>query len=302
MNIKQLRYVVAIANSGTFREASEQLFVSQPAMSIAIKDLERELDFQIFERTNTGTTLTIEGERFYEHAQSVLRNFENFEARYSKPKESDRTFSVASQHYDFLAPVAVEFAKKNPEIKNFRIFESTTYNILQEVAQGHSELGIVYLNKHNRSGIVRMLDKLELEYEELFLSQTHIYLRKGHPLAQNKTIKDKDLKPLDRVRFTQENEQFLYYSEDLVETFENTFIYNTTDRATLNGILERTDAYATGLGFIDEESVNHITVVPMEGDNGNSLILVKHRAHLLSNAAASYKRSLEVYFENHKAK
>ena len=302
MNIKQLRYVVAIANSGTFREASEQLFVSQPAMSIAIKDLERELDFQIFERTNTGTTLTIEGERFYEHAQSVLRNFENFEARYSKPKESDRTFSVASQHYDFLAPVAVEFAKKNPEIKNFRIFESTTYNILQEVAQGHSELGIVYLNKHNRSGIVRMLDKLELEYEELFLSQTHIYLRKGHPLAQNKTIKDKDLKPLDRVRFTQENEQFLYYSEDLVETFENTFIYNTTDRATLNGILERTDAYATGLGFIDEESVNHITVVPMEGDNGNSLILVKHRAHLLSNAAASYKRSLEVYFDNHKAK
>ena len=300
MNIKQLRYVVAIANSGTFREASEQLFVSQPAMSIAIKDLETELGFQIFERTNTGTTLTVEGERFYEQAQSVLRNFENFESRYSKPKESERSFSVASQHYDFLAPVAVEFAKKNPEIKNFRIFESTTYSILQEVAQGHSELGIVYLNKHNRSGIIRMLDKLELEYEELFLSQTHIYLRKGHPLASKKAIKDKDLKPLDRVRFTQENEQFLYYSEDLVETFENTFIYNATDRATLNGILERTDAYATGLGFIDEESVNHITVVPMEGDNGNSLILVKHRGHLLSNAASSYKRSLEVYFENHR--
>lgn len=300
MNIKQLRYVVAIANSGTFREASEQLFVSQPAMSIAIKDLERELDFQIFERTNTGTSLTIEGERFYEHAQSVLRNFESFEARFSKPKESDRTFSVASQHYDFLAPVGVDFAKKNPEIKNFRIFESTTYSILQEVAQGHSELGIVYLNKHNRAGIIRMLDKLELEYEELFLSQTHIYLRKDHPLANKSAINEKDLKPLDRVRFTQENEQFLYYSEDLVETFENTFIYNTTDRATLNGILERTDAYATGLGFIDEESVSNITVVPMDGNNGNSLVLVKHRGHLLSNAAASYKRSLEVYFENNK--
>ncbi|MGM9887122.1 MAG: LysR family transcriptional regulator, partial [Lactococcus sp.] len=185
-------------------------------------------------------------------------------------------------------------------IKNFRIFESTTYSILQEVAQGHSELGIVYLNKHNRAGIIRMLDKLELEYEELFLSQTHIYLRKDHPLANKSAINEKDLKPLDRVRFTQENEQFLYYSEDLVETFENTFIYNTTDRATLNGILERTDAYATGLGFIDEESVSNITVVPMDGDNGNSLILVKHRGHLLSNAATSYKRSLEVYFENNK--
>lgn len=299
MNIKQLRYVVAIANSGTFREASEQLFVSQPSMSIAVKDLEQELGFQIFERTNTGATLTIEGERFYEQAQAVLRNFESFESKYSKPKESDKTFSVASQHYDFLAPVAVEFAKKNPEIKNFRIFESTTYNILQEVAQGHSELGVVYLNKQNRSGILRMLNKLELDYEEIFLSQTHIYIRKGHPLAQRETISDDDLKPLDRVRFTQENEQFLYYSEDLVETFENTLIYNVTDRASLNGILERTDAYATGLGFIDKASVHNVTVVPMQGDNGNSLILVKHRGHLLSNAATSYKRSLEVYFENY---
>jgi DNA-binding transcriptional LysR family regulator len=300
MNIKQLRYVVAIANTGTFREASEQLFVSQPSMSIAVKDLEGELGFQLFERTNTGANLTIEGERFYEQAQSVLRDFDAFESKYSKPKELDKIFSVASQHYDFLGPVGVDFAKKNPDIKNFRVFESTTYSILQEVAQGHSELGVVYLNKQNRSGILRMLDKLELDYEELFLSQTHIYIRKNHPLAGNKCIFPEDLKALDRVRFTQENEQFLYYSEDLVETFENTFIYNVTDRATLNGILERTDAYATGLGFIDRESVHNITVVPMDGDNGNSLILVKPRGQLLSSAANSYKRSLEVYFEQYK--
>lgn len=300
MNIKQLRYVVAIANTGTFREASEQLFVSQPSMSIAVKDLEEELGFQIFDRKNTGATLTVEGERFYEQSQVILRDFDSFEAKYSKPKEIDRHFSIASQHYDFLAPVAVDFAKKNPEIKNFRTFESTTFNILQEVAQGHSELGVVYLNRNNRSGIIRMLDKLELDYEELFLSQTHIYLRKDHPLASQATIKVSELEKLDRVRFTQENEQFLYYSEDLVETFEDTFIYNVTDRASLNGILERTDAYATGLGFVDSESVHNITVVPLDGDNGNSLILVKHKGQQLSSAAQSYKRSLEVYFEEHR--
>ena len=120
MNIKQLRYVVAIANSGTFREASEQLFVSQPSMSIAVKDLEQELNFQIFERTNTGASLTIEGERFYEQAQAILRDFEAFESKYAKPKEAERHFSVASQHYDFLAPVGVEFSKKNPEIIHFQ--------------------------------------------------------------------------------------------------------------------------------------------------------------------------------------
>ena len=98
----------------------------------------------------------------------------------------------------------------------------------------------------------------------------------------------------------EENEQFLYYSEDLVESFENTFIDNVTDRATLNGILERTDAYATGLGFIDKESVHNVTVIPMDGDNVNSLILVKQKGQLLTDAAKSYKRSLEVYFENYK--
>jgi DNA-binding transcriptional LysR family regulator len=301
MNIKQLKYVVAIANTGTFREASEQLFVSQPSMSISIKDLETELGFQIFARTNTGVSLTPKGESFYEHAQSVLRQFESLESRYTHSDETINYFSVASQHYDFLAPVAVDFAAKNPNIKNLRNFESTTFNILQEVADGHSEVGIVYLNDKNRSGIMRMLGKLDLEFIDLIQFQTHIYLSNNHPLAKQATITSEQLKPLSRARFGQEADQYLYYSEDLVETFEDTLIYNVTDRATLNGILERTDSYATGSGFVDEASVHNITVVPLEGEGINQLVLIKQRAHALSSTAQSYKRSLETYFANHQA-
>ena len=61
MNIQQLRYVVAIANSGTFREAASKLFVSQPSLSVAIKDLEQELNFQIFTRDNDGACLDQSG-------------------------------------------------------------------------------------------------------------------------------------------------------------------------------------------------------------------------------------------------
>lgn len=113
MNIKQLRYIVAIANTGTFREASEQLYVSQPSMSIAVKDLEVELGFKIFDRLNTGVSLTIAGERFYEQAQSVLRDFDTFEAKYMSPATLQHSFSIASQHYDFLAPVSVEFSEES---------------------------------------------------------------------------------------------------------------------------------------------------------------------------------------------
>lgn len=66
MNIQQLRYVVAIANSGTFREAAEKMYVSQPSLSISVRDLEKELGFKIFRRTSSGTFLTRRGMEFYE--------------------------------------------------------------------------------------------------------------------------------------------------------------------------------------------------------------------------------------------
>ena len=68
MNIQQLRYVVAIANSGTFREAAEKMYVSQPSLSISVRDLEKELGFKIFRRTSSGTSLTRRGMEFYEKA------------------------------------------------------------------------------------------------------------------------------------------------------------------------------------------------------------------------------------------
>lgn len=79
MNIQQLRYVVAIANNGTFREAASKLFVSQPSLSVSIKDLEAELGFQIFNRTTSGTVLTSQGLVFYERALEVVKSFDTFE-------------------------------------------------------------------------------------------------------------------------------------------------------------------------------------------------------------------------------
>ena len=111
MNIQQLRYVVAIANSGTFREAASKLFVSQPSLSVAIKDLEQELNFQIFTRTTTGAVLTSQGMTFYERALEVVRSFDSFENRYLNASEKGNQYSIASQHYDFLPPLIALICK-----------------------------------------------------------------------------------------------------------------------------------------------------------------------------------------------
>ena len=297
MNIQQLRYVVAIANSGTFREAAEKMYVSQPSLSISVRDLEKELGFKIFRRTSSGTFLTRRGMEFYEKAQELVKGFDIFQNQYANPEEEKDEFSIASQHYDFLPPTITAFSQQYPDYKNFRIFESTTVQILDEVAQGHSEIGIIYLNNQNQKGIMQRIEKLGLEVIELIPFQTHIYLREGHPLAKKKELIMEDLVDLPTVRFTQEKDEYLYYSENFVDTSASSQMFNVTDRATLNGILERTNAYATGSGFLDSDSVNGITVIPLNDNLNNRMVYVKREEVDLSQAGTLFVEVMQEYFD-----
>jgi len=297
MNIQQLRYVVAIANSGTFREAAEKMYVSQPSLSISVRDLEKELGFKIFRRTSSGTFLTRRGMEFYEKAQELVKGFDVFQNQYANPEEEKDEFSIASQHYDFLPPTITAFSQQYPEYKNFRIFESTTVQILDEVAQGHSEIGIIYLNNQNQKGIMQRVEKLGLEVIELIPFQTHIYLREGHPLAKKKELVMEDLVDLPTVRFTQEKDEYLYYSENFVDTSASSQMFNVTDRATLKGILERTNAYATGSGFLDSDSVNGITVIPLNDNLNNRMVYVKREEVDLSQAGTLFVEVMQEYFD-----
>ncbi|TYK86973.1 LysR family transcriptional regulator, partial [Streptococcus pyogenes] len=129
---------VAIANNGTFREAGSELFVRQPSLSVSIKDLEAELGFRIFNRTTSGTVLTSQGLVFYEKALEVVKSFDSFEKTFSQADLDQNVFSIASQHYDFLLPLITAFSQQYDGHRAFRIFESTTIQFLDEVAQGNS--------------------------------------------------------------------------------------------------------------------------------------------------------------------
>ncbi|KGR73139.1 LysR family transcriptional regulator [Streptococcus phocae subsp. salmonis] len=300
MNIQQLRYVVAIANNGTFREAASKLFVSQPSLSVSIRDLETELGFKVFTRTTTGTVLTSQGLVFYEKALEVVKTFDSFEKEFSQADMEQNEFSIASQHYDFLPTLITEFSKQYTDHRVFRIFESTTIQILDEVAQGNSEIGIIYLNAQNQKGLFQRMDQLALEYVELIPFKTHIYLSQTHPLAEKEVLLLKDLHDLPAVRFTQEKDEYLYYSENFVDTSKSPMVYTVSDRATLNGILERTDAFATGSGFLDYRSVNGIKVIPLEDHIENKMIYVKRKDKHLSVAALTFITILKDYFDKRK--
>lgn len=258
--------------------------------------MEGELGFQIFTRTTTGAVLTSHGMTFYEKALEVVKSFDSFEKQFSQAAADSDEFSIASQHYDFLPPLITAFSQAHPEHKDFRIFESTTIQILDEIAQGDSEIGIIYLNNQNRKGLLQRMEKLGLEFVELIPFQTHIYLAKEHPLAKKDSLVMADLLGFPTVRFTQEKDEYLYYSENFVDTTDSSRIFNVTDRATLNGILERTDAYATGSGFLDSRSVNGITVIPLEDDLDNKMVYIKRRDKNLSACALKFIAVMKDYF------
>lgn len=297
MNIQQMRYVAAIANNGSFREAARKLYVSQPSLSHAIKELESELNIQLFERTNQGAVLTAQGIEFLRSTQPILAQVELVENRYLSEGQQEKQFSIASQHYDFLSVIFSHIMEEYPHYTNLRIFESTTLNIIKDVEQYRSELGILVWNETNQAGLGRLLEAAAMEYEELLSFETQIFLGEHHPLAQKNQITLEDLVDYPQVRFTQETNNYTYYAEDLVEFPGISQVVYTSDRATLTGILQKTNAYASGSGLVENSAAQKIVFVPLKDAPKNHLIAIKKRERVLSTVGESVLKQLKNYFQ-----
>lgn len=288
MNFQQLKYVVAVANNGSFREAAKKLYVAQPSLSAGIKELETELGITLFTRTNRGAFLTEEGQEFLKRAERILVQLESLEDYYLTNEKRD-SFSIASQHYDFLGPLTANLITSfKQEIKQFRIIETTTAKVIEEVKEQHSEIGILYMNEHNRSGIKRYLEQGELTTQSLGTFKTHIFLRQEHPLSQKKEIAKEELFPYPQVRFTQDGSNFPYFYEDLIEIPDQETVIYTSDRGTLMNIVLETDAYASGSGIVIGEMKEYLRLIPLADSQENELVIIYSVKRPLSKIAQRF--------------
>ena len=110
MTLQQLRYAIAVADNGSMNEAAKKLFISQPSLSGMIKDLEEELDIQIFLRSNRGILITPEGMEFLGYARQVMEQYRLMENRFIE-KKVKKKFSVSTQHYTFAVKAFVEIGR-----------------------------------------------------------------------------------------------------------------------------------------------------------------------------------------------
>lgn len=297
MNFQQLKYVIAVANNGSFREAAKKLYVAQPSLSAGIKELETELGITLFARTNRGAYLTEDGQEFLKRAERILLQLESLE-NYYLTNEKRESFSIASQHYDFLGPLTAKLITSfKKEIKQFRIIETTTANVIEEVKNQHSEIGILYMNEHNQSGIKRYLEQGELVAHPLGEFQTHIFLRQGHPLSEKKEILKEELLPYPQVRFTQDGNNFPYFYEDLIEIPDQEMVIYTSDRGTLMNIVLETDAYASGSGLVIGEIKEYLRLIPLADSPKNELYVIYSAKQPLSEIAQKFMESLALLMD-----
>lgn len=254
MTLKQLRYIVTVADTGNITEAAAKLFIAQPSLTSAIRELENEYGITIFDRSNRGVEITAEGEEFLGYARQILEQTDLVEERYTGKTEGKMRFCVSSQHYSFAVEAFVELLKQHGGNKyEFHMRETQTYDIIDDVAKLRSEIGVLYLNAFNETVIMKTLRDNGLVFEPLFRAKPHVFISNHSPLAKKKSLTLDDLKPYPRLAYEQGSHNSFYFSEEILSTVDSDKELIVRDRATLFNLLIGLDGYTICSGVINEE-------------------------------------------------
>ncbi len=269
MTLKQLSYVVTVAETGSITEAAKQLYIAQPSLTTAVKELEQEYGITIFHRSKKGIELTPEGDEFLGYARQLLDQANLMNARYTGTKQGKQRFCVSAQHYSFAVEAFVELIQASGGDKyEFHMRETQTYDIIDDVAHRRSEIGVLYLNKFNEPVIRKTLRDHGLTFTALFRAAPHVFIGKNSPLAAKREITLEDLAPYPRLSYEQGSHNSFYFSEEILSTKDSDKEIIVRDRATLFNLLVGLNGYTICSGVISEElNGPHIIAKPLAVDD-----------------------------------
>lgn len=297
MTLTQLLYAVTIAETKSMNKAANELFVSQPALSGSIKELEEELSTQIFHRTNKGIVVTTEGEEFLSYARQMVELNGLVEERFVNKTIARKRFSVSMQHYSFAVEAFIDLAKSF-EMGEYElaIHEAKTYEVIENVRDHRSEIGVIYLNEFNEKAITKILDENELEFQKLYDCDICVFLSKKHPLAKKKSIKIDELYDYPCLSFEQGDKNSFYFAEEVLSTLEYKQIIKADDRATMLNLMTGLNGYTLCSGIICQDLNGGIyTSVPLETDEIMTIGYIKRKGMPLSILGKKYVENLKKY-------
>lgn len=301
MTLQQLRYIIIVAEKGSINEAAKYLYISQPSLSNSIKELEEELGFPIFIRTNRGVTLSHKGMEFLGYARQVITQADLLEEKYIKKTKQIKSFCASSQHYPFVSHAFVELVKEYEEDDyNFTLSETTTYEVIENVKTLYSEIGILYLSKYNEAVIRKILTENNLIFEELVRAKPHVFLYKEHPLAKEELIDLEDLREYPKISFNQGMYNAFYYSEEVFSNLPVERSINVSDRAAVVNFMMGLNAYTFSSGIFPEYLHDKdIISIPVSADEEIIIGTIIHEDVTLSSIGEKFYEILKEYAKRH---
>lgn len=300
MTLQQLRYIITVSEAASISEAAKALFISQPSLTNAVRELEKEMNITIFARTNRGIWVTKDGQEFLGYARQVLEQAELLEEKYKRPTGGKQQFSVSTQHYSFAVNAFVDLIQEyGHEEYDFCLRETQTYEIIDDVARMKSEIGVLYLNHFNETVIRKIIKDNGLLFHELFVAKPHVFVSSRNPLAQKKAVSKEDLADCPYLSFEQGEHNSFYFSEEIFSAVERPKNIRVRDRATLFNLLIGLNGYTVSSGIIDEKlNGKDIVAVPLNEEGDMHIGYVTHEKCPASRLGSRYIAALKHYTED----
>lgn len=297
MTLTQLKYVITVASFHSMNEASKELFISQPSLSKAIKDLEEEIGIELFRRTNRGVSVTPEGEEFVGYARQVVEQYSLIETKYIEKEEVKKKFSVSMQHYSFAVNAFVKMVKQfGMDEYEFAIHETKTFEVIEDVKNFKSEIGILYVNDFNQKILTKLFSEYGLEFQELLKCKIYVYMWKGHPLAGKTQIDMEELKEYPCLSFEQGTHNSFYFAEEVLSTYDYKRLIKADDRATMLNLMVGLNGYTLCSGIICEElNGSDYCAVKLKSDEEMSIGYISRKGVTISALGQKYLEEISKY-------
>ena len=301
MRIQQLEYLERIVEAGSINEAAKRLFLTQPSLSNAVKELENEMGIQIFQRSSGGISLTAEGREFMTYSKQILDQVNLMNERYKNGQQRKQSFSVSAQHYAFVVHAFVELIKSvNANEYQFTLRETETQNIFNDLAQFKSELGILYTNGFNQKIMQRLFKENNLVFTRLFVAKPHIFVSRYNPLTSKSSVNLSDLEDFPYLSYEQGEVNSFYFSEEILSTLSHKKSIKVSDRATIFNLMVGLNGYTISSGIISSKlNDDKIVAIPLNVDDDITMGWLKHRQVELSPLAERYLTMLKEHIKGY---
>lgn len=295
MTLQQLKYMIEVVNCGSINEAAKRLYITQPSLSSAIKELEAEIGVELFIRTPRGITLSVDGAEFLGYARQVVEQTGLLEQRYLNKKPSRQLCSISTQHYAFAVNAFVNLiTQSGADEYEFTLRETRTHEIIEDVKNLRSEIGILYLNSFNRKVIEKLLRESHLTFHPLFEAKPHIFISKQNPLAGRSFVTLDDLQQYPYLSFEQGEFNSFYFSEEILSTVFHKKSIHVSDRATLFNLLIGLNGYTISTGIVSADlNGDNIIAVPLAIEEHMQIGWIANHQIQLSKQASVYVKELK---------